>query len=549
MVEAIRVMTQAIDAESPQQSLLTDLLALLAEQERLNLALEARVRGLLPELADPEPDSGATGYLGAVSDVVTRLRWNSWILPDIEARIGRLLELPAPQEVASSHMADTFDFSRDTLVRAQFIHVRDHTEQVPDSLVLRAALDGYDAEVMRGGVALFTAETTEYGGRPAELQASGSIRDAGAAVFREGLRHLLPSASGGADSGQPPGDPAPAGPGTAGAPGETSVARLVMRDVFDLAPGSRWWASARAYLPVFTFVVGDIRALGRLDQAWASLRADVPGLRSGIAGAPAAGPAARTALWPGAHGSPAEVISELTGPKIAGIVRARRLTWCGWDCHRELAGVITDAGVAVLRLASGIDAGLARERAAYLARIGRVPRLDAAGNRGMARVAAELRETSRRHVRLAWALLAEGEAIRRAGRAGAEPPDTARLRAALRTAEEAIVSAEAAIAAGSYLEAARRIAAARLPLRPGSFPGHVFHHDLLAQARPLAVLAIANRMAVARWAGLALAAYFHTRETTTDMVSRHVADYARAHEQAVLAANAAIAVIGAVAAG
>jgi hypothetical protein len=543
VLEAIRAMTQALDAEPSQQALLREILALLTEQEQIATALEARIRGLLPELADPGLDPGALHHLDTVSELVTRLQRTSWILPDIEARIMRLLGLPEPPEAALSYVADAFDFSRDTLVRAQFIHVRDHAEQVPDSLVLSVALGAYSTEVASDAVQIFMTETDEYPGRSVELRAIGSIRRAAVGIFQEGLHHLPPSSKGGTDSDQSSGGPVAAGPGSvaeaqAGCPAE----RLTMRDVFDIEPGSPWWPSACAYLPVFTFAADDIRALARLDRVWARAWAGVQGLRSDIAGvAPGAQDAARDILWPGAHGSSAEVISELIGPKIASIVRARWLTWCAWDSHLALTVVISAADAAAGRLTWAIGAGLDRERAAYHARIGRLPRMDTVGGSGMARVATDLHEAGRLNARLAWALLAEGEMIRRPGRGGGGAAEVARLRAALSAADEALATGQAALAAGSYLEAARHVLSARLPLQSGSFPGHIFHQDLLAQARPLAVLAIAHRMAVARWSGLALAAYFHTRETVAEMVFRHAAEYTRAHEDIVLAANTAIA--------
>lgn len=204
-------------------------------------------------------------------------------------------------------MAGTFDFSRDALARAQFIHVRDHAGQVPDSLVLRAAVGGYGSEIAGEGMARFTAEAAEYAGRSVELQAAGSTMHAAAGVFREGLRHVPPYVRAGPGSEQPPGDPKSAGLGSAAGPrAGRSAAWLAMRDVFDSTPGMIWWPTFRAYLPVFTFVVEDIRALSPLDQAWALVRASVQNLFSDLAQAtPAPLEVEQTTLWPGVHGSSA----------------------------------------------------------------------------------------------------------------------------------------------------------------------------------------------------------------------------------------------------
>jgi hypothetical protein len=196
VLDAIRAMTLALDTESSQQALLREIVVLLSEQEQIALALEARIRGLLPELADSGPDSGAAQHLNAVSELATKLQQTSWLLPDIEARVMRLLRLPDPPMAALSYVADSFDFSRDTLVRAEFIHVRDHTGHVPDSLVLNAALDAYSAEVASDAVQAFTSEAGESADRFDEIRASGSTSRAAVGVFQEGLRHLPQSARG-----------------------------------------------------------------------------------------------------------------------------------------------------------------------------------------------------------------------------------------------------------------------------------------------------------------------------------------------------------------
>jgi hypothetical protein len=539
--EALVSMSAALDVDVPQHALLQEMARLLTEQDRAALALEARMCALLPEAATPGPDAAPSELLTALSGLAEQLGQGSRAVSTVGAAVMSMVEQAEPHEAVWAFIAEHSDLSRDALARAQFVHARDHTQHVPDSLILRAALWQYDTDISADAIRLFVAEAGEYAGRSAELHSLGSTRRAARNVFRSGVGALLAQRQD-PDHDQPPGN---AARGEAG-PVPTASAyhaepELRPDQVFAFPPASPWRASAMAYVPFFGFVVEDLRELGLLDETFARLQAAVQGLLADVTGIGQTGEV-RPAGWP--SGPPDEVIGALIGRKIASIARARWLTWSMSDCHRTLTAVLAEADIAAQRLARAIGDGMAVVRTAYLAEIGHVPRLDTIGSAAMADVAARLQETGELHVQLARLLIADASTPRDSTQADAQLPGVSQLWGTVCAADQAISEGRTALSAGSYLEAVRRMLGARLPLRPDGFPGSTFYHDLLAQARPMAVLAVTHRMAVARWAALALNAFFRSREAAAEMMSRQVDGYGRAYGEMSLAANTSLAVMG-----
>jgi hypothetical protein len=539
--EALASMSAALDAEVPQQALLREMAWLLTEQDRAALALEARLYALLPEAATPGPDAAPAELLTALAGLAEQLRKGSRAITVVEASVMGMVDQAEPQEAVWAFVAEHSDLSRDTLARAQFVHPRDHTRHVPDSLILRAALRQYGTDISADAIRLFVAEAGEYAGRSAELHFFGSTRQAARNVFRWGVS-ALPAQGQHPDHDQPLESAAHGETGPApAASAHHAEPELRLDHVFAFPPAGSWRASAMAYMPFFGFVVNDLRELCLLDETSARLQAAVQELLADVTGAGQTSEMRGTG-WP--SGPPDEVIGALIGRKIASIVRARWLTWSMSDCHRTLTAVLAEADIAAQRLVGAIGDGLALVRAAYLAEIGHVPRLDTIGSAAMADVAAQLQETGELHVQLARLLIADAGTLPGSGQAGAQLPGVSRLWGTVRAADQAMRDSRAALSAGSYLEAVRSMLGARLPLRPDGFPGSTFYHDLLAQARPMTVLAITHRMAVARWAALALNAFFRSREAAAEMISRQVDGYGRAYGEMSLATNASLTVIG-----
>ncbi len=538
--EALVSMTAALEADVPQHELLREMARMLVEQDQAALALEARVRALLPGAAAPGPDAAAPECLAAAEDFARRLRQGSAALPAIEASVMRLLDQPEPREAASAFVAEHADLSRNALARAQFVHIRDHTEQVSDTAILQAALRQYDADISVHATRLFADEADEYAARATGPHIADSARQAARNIFRSGVS-ALPVQRHAPDRGQPPGgaacDTAVPGPTTGAL---HTGAELRPDDVFAFPLASPWRASAMAYTPFFGFVAADLRDLCLLDETWARLQAAVQGLLLDVNGVEQPGGLWRN-HWP--SGPPSEVIGALIGQRITSIVRARRLAWSMSDCHRTLMTILADADLAGRRLADAIANGMAQIRSDYLAEIGRVPRLDTTGGAGMAGVAAQLHETGKMHLQLVRLLLAD--AARSAGSVPVDAHllDVSRLLEAVRVADQAMIQSQAALAAGSYLEAIRGMLDAPFPLRPDGFPGLTFYRDLLAQARPMAVLAVVHRLALARWAALALNAFFRSRHVAAEMISQHVDDYRRAYGDVSLAVNTSLTMI------
>lgn len=563
--DAIAGMLGALGAESPERALLRELSVLLAEQDGKAVALEAQLRELFPDRVRAEPDCPA-GRLAALTELTWDLRPKAGAVPEIEARVMEMLAEEEPHAVVSSFVAGNFDFSRDALARAQFIMAGDHADRAADSLVLRSALALYALDIETAAIDMSVAQPDRRNAGP---RAARSARQLAAHVFRSGIRNL-PDTSGETNSGSPRPADGPASRRRSARGGQTtgSPVQLRMQDVFDLAPGSPWLASGRAYLPLFGFVVSDLRDLVALDDAWAALLAaarqvpeDSPAARPSsedsarhLAGDSVAAHRGgrRPSLLPGLDGPPGGVIQALIGPKVTGIVDGRGLAWSMSECNTELVELLARADSATLRLFAEVADGLEAEFETYLATMGHVPRLDTVGRGMLAQIAADLEESARRHVRLAYALVAEAEALGQLSPVSGEKPNTGgdaattrspdagRLLAAVTAADVAITASREALEGGACLKAACDVLSARIPMSPSGLPGHGLYGDLLAQARPLAILAAAHRIAVADWAALALHAYFHSCQAAAVMIANRLGVYQHEHEQIILAANASV---------
>lgn len=564
--DAMTGMFGALSAESPQNALLRKLSALLAEQDGKAVALEARMRELFPGPARANPDC-LVERLAALTDLTWDLCQKEAAVPEIEARVMEMLAEEEPHAVVSSFVAGNFDFSRDTLARAQFIMAGDHTERAADSLVLSSALALYTSDVETAAIDMCVAQPDHQNGhgRP---RAARSAKQLAAHVFRSGISNL-PDAAAETNPGSPRPADGPASQRRAARGGQPacSPVQLRVQDVFDLAPRSSWMASGRAYLPLFGFVVSDLHDLVALDDEWAALLAavrelpeDSPTARRSpedSAHQPGGSVAARQggrrpSLPPDIDGPPGDVVRALIGPKVTGIVDGRRLAWSMSECNTELVALLAGADDATLRLFAEVADGLEAEFETYLATMGHVPRLDTIGRGRLAQIASDLEEAGRRHVRLAHALIAEAEALGQlspapgvkpdtTGDTATQSPDTGRLLAAVAAADMAITASREALAGGAFLKAACDVLSARIPMSPSGLPGHGLYGDFLAQVRPLAILASAHRIAVADWAALALQAYFRSCQAAAAMITNRLDAYQHEHEQIIIAANASVA--------
>jgi hypothetical protein len=173
---------------------------------------------------------------------------------------------------------------------------------------------------------------------------------------------------------------------------------------------------------------------------------------------------------------------------------------------------------------------LAGERSRFQAEIGAAPYLSTLDPTAVGRTARSLNEAVRRQLRLVTMLHAQAEKI--IGRTPPRPsgPWTARVLAVLPicrrlpdgkldlagltvafdAAGEVLTLIDERLAEHEPLQAVHLLATVRLPL-PAGFPGRILTQEALTQVRPLAELGVLHRLAIARWAGDALAA-FHRRQ-------------------------------------
>jgi hypothetical protein len=145
----------------------------------------------------------------------------------------------------------------------------------------------------------------------------------------------------------------------------------------------------------------------------------------------------------------------------------------------------------------------------------------------MAAIVQALNRTARRQLRLATLLHGQAEAmmrIRRGKRRGLaalwlrarnlasfplsrnpnfQLADLDQLAVALDAVGEVLHMADELAASGDLTRAAHKLAMVRVPAPPG-FPGRIYLQESLAQARPLARIGAAHRLAVCRWTVTAL---------------------------------------------
>ena len=511
-------------------------------QDHAALDLQRQIWGLLPE---PVPAAGEVcpqQRLDRLTALVTGLWRHGQALAGIHAGLTDTLAQEEPHDLVSVFVAGQFGGALGPVSRAQFVLAHDGAGQVGDPLVVREALRGYRADMMADAVSTFLADAPEYSARRAELGAGDLIRPAATAIFAAGVRDL-PGFADAAGEPDPSARPAASRPGCSredGQPDEEPGLRLP--DVFEIAAGSGWLADAHAYFPFFTFVVSDLVEFRRLGDAHARLHSAQAHFRQDAAGWDGDGNAMPPGpVLPPWAADPARVmIRTLIGARITDRVLARRVTWRMSETNAALMRLLHEADTAIRRLADGIYAILAAERAGYLAEIGPVPRLDTIDRQAIKLVAVDLHNTGELHVRLARLLLAQSGGLpRHDGGPGADA-GTSQLWDAVAAAETGVTASRTALSGGAYLRAVCELLRIRLPLVKAGFPGLTLHQALLSQARPLAVLALAHRLAVARWTAAALTAYFRRRPSLARAISAEVGTYRRAHDEIVLAVDRAV---------
>jgi hypothetical protein len=227
----------------------------------------------------------------------------------------------------------------------------------------------------------------------------------------------------------------------------------------------------------------------------------------------------------GGHGSAAAFTGIATGP-----VRAATVEVFGDladDSPIEMERLLLVAGNG--RIAGVARAGLELPQGPAAPSY-RAPRVADQGPTALLAVARALDGTTRRHLRLATLLHGQAEAILRV-RKYRRPRGLARLRAwaleqvnvpwfrtpgisrtdladlevAFDALGEALDLAADQLADGELAPAIYLLAGLRVPA-PAGFPGRMHHREVLAQARPLAAIAVWHRLAVSRWAGSAVRA-------------------------------------------
>ena len=543
---AITSMSDALEVDVPQHGLLGGIAQILASQDHATLDLQRQIWGLLPESVPAAGDVCPQQRLDRLTALVTGLWRHEQALAGIHAGLTGALAQAEPHDLVSVFVAGQFGGALGPVSRAQFVLAHDGAGQVGDPLVVSEALRGYRADMMADAVSTFLADAPEHSAQRAELVAGDLIRPAAAAIFAAGVRDLPsfadaprePDQSAQLGASRPDGSPEDSQPDAE--PG------LQLPDVFEVSPASGWLADARAYFPFFTFVVSDLvefRRLGdahtKLDSAQAHFRQDAAGWDGNGNGTP---PGPVLPLW---AADPARVlIRTLIGPRITDRVLARRVTWRMSETNAALMRLLHEADIAIRRLADGIYAILAAERAGYLAEIGPVPRLDTIDQQAIKLVAVDLHNIGQLHVRLARLLLAQSGGLpRHDGGPGADA-ETSQLWNAVAAAETGVTASRNALSAGAYLRAVCELLRIRLPLAKAGFPGLTFHQALLSQARPLVVLAMAHRLALARWTAVALTAYFRRRPSLARAISAEVDKYRRAHDEIVLGVNHAVNITG-----
>jgi hypothetical protein len=157
----------------------------------------------------------------------------------------------------------------------------------------------------------------------------------------------------------------------------------------------------------------------------------------------------------------------------------------------------------------------------------RAPRAADAGLTEMLAIAQALDRAVRRQLRLITLLHGQAEAMLRLQRhepTGAgllwarvrqaahfplarsprfQPGDLAVLVTTFDAVGEIVDTAEKRLAEGEPAGAVHLLAGLRVPV-PEGLPGRIYHQECLAQARPLAAVAVRHRLAVSRWAAAAL---------------------------------------------
>jgi hypothetical protein len=543
MLDAATTMAGSLDTVPPQRDLLRKVVETLAAQDHAAKLLEQRVHGLLPEPSFPEADSTARGQLDLLAGQVTKLWRHSAALAGLNQGLVRVLEQVPPHKLASAFTAKNFDLSAFALAPAQLVFFHESADANANPPVLNEVLGQYEAEILADAIKAFIERAPELADVPAGRDASHqwTVTKDVIDVVLEGIpvlscasretpprggevRHEL--------TGNQPGSPVP----------EIAYA-LELSDVFDINACRAWRADISAYFPFFTFVVTGLGELRLLDRAQANLAARARELRDDSACPPeslVAHAAARTELLPGIGAAPSAVASALTGGKVTGIVLARRLTWRMSDHNAAIQTTLCCADAAACRLAALIGDVLASERGAFFAEIGGIPRLDTIDRAEIARVARDLHDTTEQHVRLTCMLVRQARAISQRDVGSGLAADIAALSAAVAAAERLVRASRASLAEGACLRALSQLTEVRLPLAPVGFPGRKFHEDALAQVRPLAVLALAHQMVVARWMAKAVSSYFRRRCSLAAVIASEVVKYGRAHDGMVGAINAAV---------
>lgn len=339
---AITGMSSALEVDPPQQVLLGKIAGGLTSQESAALALQEQVWNLLPEPSPADRGSPAWERLDRLTALVTTLCWHARPVTDVRASLLGLLAQDEPHDLVSVFAATHCDISRDPLAGAQFVLTQDSAGPADDSLILPEALQRYRSDVVTDAAGIFLADAPEFSAQCTDLGAAELIRPAAMAIFAAGVSDV----PGYADALCEP-DPSAARPEICPADGSRESAQsdvgppLRLADVFDVALGSKWLADARAYFPFFTFVISGLEQLRRLDDAEVRLHRAPTLFRQDAVGQDGTGDSTAHGPVPmlGAARPARTLIKALIGPRIADLVRARRMTWC-----------MSDANAAIMRL-------------------------------------------------------------------------------------------------------------------------------------------------------------------------------------------------------